>query len=62
MKPMEHYEGGVSPELPDNTILRSRSTTNAVINRVTSTGGTLRNNPMPCAFTILVLIAVSSWK
>ena len=37
------YEDGANPELPDNTILISKSTTNAVINRVTSTGGTLES-------------------
>ena len=37
------YEEGTNPELPDNTILISKSTTNAVINRVTSTGGTLES-------------------
>ena len=37
------YEEGTNPELPDNTILISKSTTNALINRVTSTGGTLES-------------------
>ena len=37
------YEDGANPELPDNTILISKSVTNAVINRVTSTGGTLES-------------------
>ena len=37
------YEEGANPELPDNTILISKSVTNAVINRVTSTGGTLES-------------------
>ncbi len=37
------YEDGANPELPDNTILISKSVTNAVINRVTSTGGELES-------------------
>jgi len=37
------YEDGANPELPDNTILISKSITNAVINRVTSTGGELES-------------------
>jgi len=37
------YEDGTNPELPDNTILISKSITNAVINRVTSTGGELES-------------------
>ena len=37
------YEDGANPELPDNTILISKSVTNAIINRVTSTGGTLES-------------------
>jgi len=37
------FEEGTNPELPDNTILISKSVTNIVINRVTQDGGTVES-------------------
>ena len=37
------FEEGTNPELPDNTILISKSVTNIVINRVTQEGGTVES-------------------